>query len=255
MIFRGICQTREATINSILKKADLNFFQEIRYTHDIFYSGKVFELVNVAVILEQKAGVPNSVIRSLGKLRSPERIQDFVSRMKWNYAEGATARSVVNALAHGKAQCIEGALVAACALWLAGRPPLLMDMGAEGDADHVVALFRRGRYWGAISKSNSPYLRYRDPIYRSLREVSISYFPQYVIHRRKTLRNYSTAIDLTNVDPALWVTRKGFCSELIEVLDNARHYDILPSDMPSQDLRPIDPIVKQAARLREHPRG
>ncbi|MEO1992409.1 MAG: hypothetical protein ABGW78_10790, partial [Pirellulales bacterium] len=88
--------------------------------------------MNVAAILEHKAGVPNSVIRSLGRLKSPERIQDFVSRMKWNYAEGATARSVVNALAHGEAQCIEGALVAACALWLAGHPPLLMDMGAEG---------------------------------------------------------------------------------------------------------------------------
>jgi hypothetical protein len=204
--------------------------------------------------LGRKIGLPRSAARTLGRLRTPGRIQDFINRLRWNHAEGDTARSVASVLDHSEAQCLEGAFVAACALWLAGRPPLLMDMGAEGDADHIVALFRRGRHWGAISKSNSPYLRYRDPIYRSLRELSLSYFPQYVVHRRKTLRTYSVAIDLRKVDPALWVTREGFCEEMVDMLTDARHYELLPPGMPSSELRPIDLIVKRAANLREYPR-
>ena len=202
----------------------------------------------------RKIGLPRQVARTLSRLRTPGRIQDYINRLRWNHAEGDTARSVVSVLEHGEAQCLEGAFVAACALWLSGFPPLLMDMGAEGDADHIVALFRRGRHWGAVSKSNSPYLRYRDPIYRSLRELSLSYFPQYVIHRRKTLRTYSVAIDLRKIDPALWITREGFCEEMVDMLTDARHYELLPPGMASGELRPIDLIVKRAASLREYPR-
>lgn len=204
--------------------------------------------------LGQTIGLPRKVARALGGLQTPGRIQNFINRLRWNHAEGESARSVVSVIEHGEAQCLEGAFVAACSLWLAGRPPLLMDMGAKGDADHIITLFRRGRYWGAISKSNSPYLRYRDPIYRSLRELSLSYFPQYVVHRQKTLRTYSAAIDLRKIDSALWVTREGFCEEVVNMLTNARHYELLPPGMTSAELRPIDLIVKQAASLREYPR-
>ena len=82
------------------------------------------------------------------------------------------------------------------------------------DFPHVVALFRRGACWGAMSKSNGSHLRYRDPIYRSLRELAMSYFHEYFDRRgRKTLRSYSRAFDLRRIDPALWVTRDGACEE------------------------------------------
>ena len=87
-------------------------------------------------ILGRKIGLPKPAAVALGRLRTPERIQDFVNRLRWNHAAGDTARSVVRVLEYGKAQCIEGSFVAACALWLAGRPPLLMDMGEIGRA-HV----------------------------------------------------------------------------------------------------------------------
>ena len=111
-----------------------------------------------------------------------------------------------------------------------------------------MALFRRGRHWGAISKSNSPYLRYRDPIYRSLRELSLSFFPQYVRARRKTLRTYSVPVDLRRHDPALWVTRAGFCEELVDALTGARHFPLLPTGS-GVALRPIDPIEARANTL------
>ncbi|MFM7205754.1 MAG: hypothetical protein ACKO4T_03670 [Planctomycetaceae bacterium] len=199
-------------------------------------------------------GLPRRLAVRLASLRTPDRIQDFVNSLRWNVeAEEQTARSVREALRHGEAHCVEAAFVAACCLWLTGEPPLLMDMGAaRGDVDHVVALFRRRGCWGAISKSNSPFLRYRDPIYRSLRELSLSFFPQYVKRRRKTLRTYSASFDLRRVDPRLWVTHPGFCHEVVDALTAARHYPILP---PGGDrgLRPIDEIEARSNLLRDHP--
>lgn len=203
--------------------------------------------------LAARLGLSPASAARLGSLRTPARIQDFVNRLRWNHERnGPTARSVNEVLRHGEAHCVEGALVAACALSLAGDPPLLMDMGAaRGDVDHVVALFRRGGHWGAISKSNSPFLRHRDPIYRSLRELALSFFPQYVKKRRKTLRTYSVAVDLRRHDPALWVGNPGFCRELVDALTAARHFDILPPGM-ADSLRPIDEIEARSNLLRDH---
>lgn len=205
--------------------------------------------------LAAKIGLPKQAAGMLGRLRTPERIQDFVNDLRWNHERrGGTARSVVKVLEHGEAQCIEGAFVAACGLWLAGHPPLLMDMGAaRGDVDHIVAVFRRGRSWGAISKSNSPFLRYRDPIYRSLRELSLSYFPQYVKGRRKTLRTYSVPVDLRRHDPALWVTGEGFCGDMVDILTSSRHFPILPQGMTGRHLRPIDAIEARSNTLKDYP--
>ena len=190
----------------------------------------------------------------LAGLRTPARIQDFVNRLRWNHeADGPTARSVAESLRRGEAHCVEAAFVAACGLWLVGEPPLVMDMGAaRGDVDHVVALFRHRGHWGAISKSNSPFLRYRDPIYRTLRELSMSFFPQYVKKRRKTLRTYSVSIDLRRFDPRLWVIHTGFCHEVIDSLTATRHFRILPPGVEGS-LRPIDEIEARSNLLRDHP--
>jgi len=199
-------------------------------------------------------GLPRPLATRLAALRTPGRIQDFVNRLRWNdEADGPTARSVVGTLEHGAAHCIEAAFVAACGLSLAGMPPLLLDLSADrGDVDHVVALFRRHGHWGAISKSNSPFLRYRDPIYRSLRELALSYFPQYVKRRRKTLRGYSVPIDLRRYPPATWVTHGGFSHEIADALTAARHFPILPPNAAA-DLRPIDEIEARSNMLKEHP--
>jgi len=196
-------------------------------------------------------GVP--LAGRLAALRTPERIQDFLNALRWNAErDGPTARSVAETLRHGEAHCVEAAFVAAYALWLAGKPPLLMDLGAaRGDVDHVVALFRQGRCWGAISKSNSPFLRYRDPIYRSLRELSLSFFPQYVKLRRKTLRTHSVAVDLRRFEPALWLTAPGFCHHVVDALTGARHFPLLPPG-GARCLRPIDEIEARSNLLKDY---
>lgn len=196
-------------------------------------------------------GLPAAMAARLARLRTPERIQDHVNAIPWNFQEdGPSARSVVGTLAANRAHCIEAAFVAACALVLSGQPPLLMDLAAaRGDVDHVVTLFRRDGHWGAISKSNSPFLRFRDPIYRSLRELALSFFPQYVKRRRKTLRGFSIPVDLRRHDPALWVTRSGFCREMVDELTGARHFSLLP---PRATLRPIDDVEARANLLRDY---
>lgn len=203
--------------------------------------------------LGERIGLPRPLAVRLARLRTPARIQDFVNAIPWNHQPaGVTARSVVGAMEANRAHCVEAAVVAACALWLAGEPPLLMDMGAEGDVDHVVALFRRRGLWGAISKSNGPALRYRDPIHRSMRELAISFFPEYVNRRRKTLRTYSVPVDLRKHTPETWVTREGFCHELIDALTAARHFRIVPQSLAGH-LRPIDPIEVRGHKLHEYP--
>jgi hypothetical protein len=166
--------------------------------------------------------------RVLLALNSPQRIQEFVVGLHANFERGGdTLRSVRGVLHHRQAHCIEAAFTAACALWLHGEPPLIMDMTAKGDSDHVVTLFRRGRCWGAISKSNHVWLRWRDPVYRNLRELAISYFHEYTNKQRKTLRTYSRPVDLRRFATDSWVTNGDNCWEVGAALDDARHYRLV----------------------------
>jgi len=162
----------------------------------------------------------------LKSLSSPWKIQDFISRIPTNWEhDGDTYLSAQQVLRQRRAHCIEAAMVAALAMWVNGEPPLLMDIRAVRDVDHVIALYRRDGYWGAISKTNNCTLRFRDPVYRTLRELALSFFHEYSNEEReKTMREYSRAFDLSRIDPALWVTNKADCWEIVTHLDEIRHY-------------------------------
>ena len=189
---------------------------------------------------------------TLAKLSTPEKIQDFISALEINREkQGDTCLSVVRTLEQGHAHCIEGAFVAAASLWMAGRPPLLMDMQAEGDADHVVTLFRAHGCWGAISKSNHVWLRWRDPVYRTLRELAMSYFHEYSNRNRRTLRSYSASFDLRRFSPTEWVTNEGDCWDVGAALDDARHYSLLRPGQ-ARSLKALDRMEQKADRLVEY---
>ena len=209
--------------------------------------------MNPRIARGMELGLSKAAATQLSRLHSPQQVQDFVTAIPMNFEiDGGTALSVAEVLKQNRAHCIEGAFVAACAFWMAGEPPLLMDMGADvGDDDHVIALFKRGKYWGAISKSNGYYLRYRDPIYRTLRELALSYFHEYTKRGRKTLRTYSVAVDLRRIDPKLWVTNPNFCEDIVDVLTTARHFNLVPRGV-AQHLRPIDRVESIANKVDEH---
>ncbi len=200
-------------------------------------------------------GLTPAEFRTLARLNTPEKIQRFLDDIPSNFEIGGeTSLSVREVLRQKRAHCIEGALVAACALWINGEPPLLLDLRAERDYDHVVALFRRRGCWGAVSKTNPPLLRWRDPVYRTLRELAISYFHEYANKRhQKTLREYSRPFDLRRVKPEIWVTSKKQCWSIGNMLDETRHYRLIDPKQAA-GLRLRDSVERKAGALREYAR-
>ena len=175
-------------------------------------------------------GLSRAEFALLRRLDRPEKIHEFLFELGQNFElDGKdTCNSVRSVLRKRRAHCIEGAMVAACAMWIHGERPLLLDLQAVKDVDHVIALYRRGGCWGAYSKTNSFGLRGRDPIYRSLRELAMSYFHEYTNKRgRKTLRTYSRPYDLRRMNPADWVTAKDGAWDLIDNLEATRHYKLV----------------------------
>ena len=178
---------------------------------------------------ESDLGLTAREFAVLRRLDTPQKIQMFLHDLKQNFEpDGDTCRSVREVLRTRRAHCIEGAMLAAAALWVHGEPPLLLDMRAERDFDHVVALFRRHGRWGAISKTNGIGLRWRDPVYRTLRELAMSYFHEYTNRlNHKTLREYSLPFDLRRVEPSVWVSGKKHCWGVCEKLDELRHFRLV----------------------------
>jgi hypothetical protein len=204
----------------------------------------------------REAGLTAVELRTLEALDTPQKIQAFLIRMTVNHElDGETILSVREVLRQRRAHCIEGAFVAACALWLHGDPPLLVHLDCDiSDYPHVIAVFRRGRYWGAISKTNGTPLRYRDPIYRSLRELTMSYFHEYYNKKyQKTLRSYSRAFDLRTVDPALWITCEKNCWEIHDRLLHARHYPLV-TNRQVRLLAKRDSFERKASRFVQYPK-
>ncbi|MGH8666540.1 MAG: hypothetical protein ACREUX_19925 [Burkholderiales bacterium] len=192
--------------------------------------------------------------RSLLRRQSnPAKLQSFVNAIPINFEpDGDSCCTVRQVLAHRRAHCIEAALVAACALWLNGEPPLVLDLRAEGDWDHVVALFRRGGLWGAIGKSNHLALRGRDPIYRNLRELALSYFHEYHNEEgERSLREYSRPFDLRLLDPGEWVTGDAGAWEAERRIDLSPHYRLYPRSQ-QRYITPIDAMQWRANDLVEY---
>jgi hypothetical protein len=140
---------------------------------------------------------------------TPQKIQDFLDTLDTNFEpEGDTVLSPLRVLRERRAHCIEAAMFAALCLRLHNKPPLIVDLTANSrDDDHVICVFRRNGCWGAIAKSNHYCLGYRDPIYKSIRELVASYFHEYLnLHGEKTLRSYSKPINLSRFDKQHWMT-------------------------------------------------
>jgi hypothetical protein len=177
-------------------------------------------------------------LRTLRALKTPVLIQKFIDALDYQYAD--TAMSPARVLRERKGHCMEGALLAAAALRVNGHPPLLMDLESVRDDDHVVALYRERGLWGGIAKSNFAGLRFRAPVYRTLRELALSYFENYFnLRRERTLRSYSVAVNLKRLDNRNWMTSEEDVWCVPELLIEARHYPIIP-DKVARSLPRLD---------------
>ena len=173
-------------------------------------------------------GLQPKDLRTLRSLNTPAKIQRFLDALPYQYAN--TAWSPQRALRERKGHCLEGALLAAATLRIQGHPPLLMDLEAIHDDDHVIALYRERGLWGGIAKSNFAGLRFRAPIYRTLRELALSYFENYYnLRGERTLRSYSVPVNLARLDSRHWMTSEEDVWCVAELLIATRHYTLIPA--------------------------
>ncbi len=171
-------------------------------------------------------------------LDSPFKIQVLLDSIPYSSEE--SYRCPRRVLRDRVAHCFDGALLAAAALRRLGHPPLILDILAERDDDHMLALYKRNGCWGAIAKSNFSGLRYREPVYRNLRELVMSYFDMYYnVAGEKTLRGYTVPLKLATFDRLDWMSRDETMDLIAERLDVIRKVPVVTAEMVA-GLAPVD---------------
>ncbi len=166
----------------------------------------------------------------LSGLKTGRAVQDYLDTLPINFENsGETYMSVRRVLHEKTAHCLEGALVAAAAFVINGQSPLILDFQTTPeDEDHVVTLFKEHGYWGAVSKTNHAVLRYRDPVYKTVRELAMSYFHEYFTWAGvKSLRAYSRPFDLSRFAPERWISAEEELHWLAEAIDSSPHVPII----------------------------
>lgn len=197
-------------------------------------------------------GLNKKELAVLKKLSTPIKIQDFLDSIPINWeADGETYFSPRMVLKNNKAHCLEGALLGALVLWLNGEEPLILDLKAEGDIDHIIVLYKRNGYWGAISKTNHSTLRFRDPVYKTVRELVLSYFHEYFNDQTglKALRSYSRPINMKRFG-FKWITSPENLDHIVWVIDNAPHLNIFPKEN-KRFIRKADKMERRAGKIIE----
>lgn len=192
-------------------------------------------------------------LRVFKRLNTPQKIQDFLNSLKVNFERSKeTCCSPRLVLQKKKAHCVEGAIFAASVLWYHGFEPLLVDLKTiDDDLDHVLAVFKKDGHWGAITKTNHAVLRYREPIYKSVRELVMSFFHEYYLDDgRKTLRSYSLPFNLKKFTNKDWLTSEKNLWFIAKALDRAKHYPLL-TKRQIRNLRLVDKIEIHAGNLAE----
>jgi hypothetical protein len=190
----------------------------------------------------------------LGRLNTPAKIQTFLDELA--YSTEGIYRCPLRVLRERVAHCYDGALFAAAMLRRLGHPPLILEMlPNQRDDDHLLALFKRDAHWGAVGKSNFVGLRFREPVYRTLRELVMSYFEQfYNLEREKTLRGYTLPLNLEPFDRHGWMVRDEPLGWIAEKLDRTRRVRLLTPKMIKK-LSPLDLRAYRAGLIGANKKG
>lgn len=190
----------------------------------------------------------------LKRLKTPAKIQDLLDSFLFNFEEkGETIKSPVRSLRAKSIHCLEGALLAAYIIKLHGHKPLILHLKATSDDwDHIITLYQIDGLWGALSKTNHYTLRYREPVYKSVRELVMSYFHEYFLNKngKKTLRSYSRPLNLDSLK-INWVTAKEDLWVVDDKLDEIQHYSVI-TPKAIKNLRKADVIERTAGELVEY---
>jgi hypothetical protein len=182
-------------------------------------------------------------IKFLKTMDDPDKIQGFLDSIAYN--PDYECRSPRWVIKKKSAHCFEGALFAAAAMQYNGYPPLIVDLKAFNDDDHVITVFRINNHWGAVAKSNFTTLRYREPVYKSLRELVMSYFDFYFnSDGDKSLRSYSLPLDLTVFNKRNWTITDEDLEYIGDRLEKVRHYTVVDKTMINSLKKASDTVLK-----------
>ena len=195
----------------------------------------------------------NDEIRLLKSLNNPDKVQVFLDSLEYN--PNYECRSPRWVMRKRSAHCFEGALFAAAALQFNGYKPLIVDMKAVNDDDHVIAVFKQNGYWGAVAKSNFTTLRFREPVYKSVRELIMSYFDFFFnTDGFKSLRSYSRPFDLNIFESRSWQTTDNDLEYIGDKIETLHHYPVANRAMIRRLYRASDTMLK-AGMLGSKPEG
>ena len=159
----------------------------------------------ITYIAEFESRLPRPLWEKFNQLDSPSAIQNYLDSMPYRGEE--RDRSPLNVMRDGQCHCLDGGFLAALCLWRIGSKPLLIDLVPDPgtDDDHILALYQIEGRWGAVAKSNYVNLGFREPVYKSLRELVMTYFEHFVsIHQTKTLTSYTRPIDVSRYTHLNW---------------------------------------------------
>ena len=193
-------------------------------------------------------------LRTLTSLNTPVKVQRYLDALRYNRERGGpTSRSPRRVLRDRTAQCAEGAFFAAAAFRVHGRRPLIVDLEAERDDDHLLAVYRDHGHWGAVGKSKFAGLRYRAPVYRTVRELVLSYFEDYYNYAgERTLRRYSRPTSLARFDRIAWMTSEADLWPVIDHFVGLPHVRLVPPRiaraLPRKDSRSFEAGLHGAPR-------
>jgi hypothetical protein len=192
-------------------------------------------------------------IRFLKSLDNPDKIQSFLDSIDYN--PNYECRSPRWVMKKRSAHCFEGALFAAAALQFIGFKPLIVDMRAVNDDDHVITVFKVDGHWGAVAKSNFTSLRYREPVYRTLRELIMSYYDFFFnINGDKSLRSYSLPFNLEHFGSRHWTTTDEDLEYIGDKIESLHHFPVVTGKMIKRLYKASDSMLK-AGMLGSRPEG
>jgi hypothetical protein len=197
------------------------------------------------MVKKMTTGWTKAEVAKLKTLNTPFRIQTFLDKTEYNGTKETRSPRYVISL--NRSHCMEGALFAAACLENIGYPPLVLDLQAFNDDDHVIAIYKVKGFWGAVAKSNFTTLRYREPVYRSLRELAMSYFDFYFnLNGEKSVRGFSLPQNLKKFDSILWRTTEDDLEEIGYYLDKVKHFPLVNKEQIRNLENASDSLMKSS---------
>lgn len=211
-------------------------------------------MFNIYDIIYNMNNLKKSEINFFNKVSSPSKIQDFLDSIPFNYEKsGETCMSGLSVLKEKKAHCIEGAFFACTALFISNKDPIVVNLKVDNkkDYDHIITIYKENNYYGAISKTNHNVLRWRDPVYKSIRELVMSYFHEYFLtsNGEKTLLGYSKPINLKRFGTK-WISSNENLWDIAEKIYDSPFIEIIPKEN-KKFIRKACKIERESASIKE----